>query len=157
MSRRQVSVVETLSNVAGHLSFGPPKTSAALRTVEHADVRDGGALPTARLPPGARPGVHLTEGRPVQPTLFRSRFWNSAVDRAGLAPLRIHDLRHTAVALWIAAGSESEADRRTAGHTSVSVVLDRYGHLMPDHDAEFMRRLEDLHWPGSRCLAKPGR
>jgi integrase len=31
-----------------------------------------------------------------------------AVRSAGLAPLRPHDLRHTAVALWIAAGANSK-------------------------------------------------
>ena len=29
-----------------------------------------------------------------------------------------------------------------AGHTSVSVVLDRYGHLYPQGDDELIRRLE---------------
>jgi integrase len=51
--------------------------------------------------------------------------------RAGLAPLRLHDLRHTAVALWIAAGASAREVATRAGHTSTSVVLDRYGHLLP--------------------------
>lgn len=67
---------------------------------------------------------------------------------AGLAPLRIHDLRHTAVALWIAAGANPKQIAVRAGHTSVSVVLDRYGHLLPQHDSELMQRLEALHSPG---------
>ncbi len=42
-----------------------------------------------------------------------------------------HDLRHGAVALWIAAGASAKEVAVRAGHTSVSVVLDRYGHLLP--------------------------
>jgi integrase len=39
-----------------------------------------------------------------------------------------HDLRHTAVALWIAAGATPKEVTVRAGHTSVSFTLDRYGH-----------------------------
>ena len=59
-----------------------------------------------------------------------------------LAPLRIHDLRHTAVSLWIADGADPKRVATLAGHTSVVVVLDRYGHLYPEQDDELMERLE---------------
>jgi integrase len=45
---------------------------------------------------------------------------------AGLDGLRIHDLRHTAVALWIAAGANPKEVAARAGHASVSFTLDRY-------------------------------
>jgi hypothetical protein len=45
--------------------------------------------------------------------------------------LRIHDLRHSAVAFWIAAGASPKEIAVRAGHTSVSLVLDRHGHLLP--------------------------
>jgi integrase len=48
--------------------------------------------------------------------------------------LRIHDLRHTAVALWIAAGASPNEIAKRAGHSSVVTVLDRYGHLLPGHE-----------------------
>ena len=67
---------------------------------------------------------------------------------AGLAPLRPHDLRHTAVALWIAAGANPKEVSVRAGHTSVSFTLDRYGHLFPGHDAELRNRLEAMHAEG---------
>jgi integrase len=38
-------------------------------------------------------------GGPLRATAFRSRVWRPAVEAAGLDGLRIHDLRHTAVAL----------------------------------------------------------
>lgn len=48
-----------------------------------------------------------------------------------VAPLRPHDLRHTAVSLGIAAGASPKQIAVWAGHTSVSVVLDRYGTCSP--------------------------
>jgi integrase len=59
--------------------------------------------------------------------------------------LRIHDLRHTAVALWIAAGATPKEVAVRAGHTSVSFTLDRYGHLYPESDTTLRDRLEALH------------
>jgi integrase len=64
---------------------------------------------------------------------------------AGLAGLRIHDLRHTAVALWIAAGASPKEVAARAGHTSVSFTLDRYGHLYPEADTRLRDRLDTLH------------
>jgi integrase len=81
-------------------------------------------------------------GQPIRPALFRRRFWEPAVRGAELAPLRIHDLRHTAVSLWIADGANPKQVAALAGHSSVSVVLDRYGHLYPSHDDDLIVRLE---------------
>jgi len=54
----------------------------------------------------------------------------------------MHDLRHTAISLWIAAGANPKQIAVRAGHTSVSVVLDRYGHLFPQHDDALLQALE---------------
>ncbi len=75
---------------------------------------------------------------------FRSRYWTPAIRKAGLDGLRIHDLRHTAVALWIAAGANPKQIAGWAGHTSVSIVLDRYGHLLEGHDVDVLARLDTL-------------
>ncbi len=61
-----------------------------------------------------------------------------------MAPLRIHDMRHTAVALWIAAGASPNEIAARAGHTSVSVVLDRYGHLLPGTEERVNDALDAL-------------
>jgi integrase len=66
------------------------------------------------------------------------------VAEANLAALRIHDLRHTTVALWIAAGASPKEVAARAGDTSVSFVLDRYGHLFPEADTALRARLDLL-------------
>jgi hypothetical protein len=62
--------------------------------------------------------------------------------------LRIHDLRHTAVALWIAAGANPKEVAARAGHASVSFTLDRYGHLYSEADLTLRERLEAI-WSAS--------
>jgi len=74
--------------------------------------------------------------------MFRQRFFVPACEAVGLDGLRVHDLRHTAVALWIASGANPKQVATRAGHTSVSFTLDRYGHLMPDADDALVDALD---------------
>jgi integrase len=83
-------------------------------------------------------------GGPVRVASWRSRFWTPATKRAGVAPLRAHDLRHTAVAFWIAAGASPKEIAARAGHSSVVTVLDRYGHLLPGSEDRVTDALDDL-------------
>ncbi len=141
--RRRVQVAETLVDIEGHIHFGPPKTKAACGRCRcprscarssrrwHRPVwrRTRSFSSPPRAARFARPCSGAASGQP-------------AVDAAELAPLRIHDLRHTAVSLWIADGADPKRVAALAGHTSVVVVLDRYGHLYPEQDEELMERLE---------------
>jgi hypothetical protein len=81
------------------------------------------------------------------PNNFRRRIWRPAVRAAEFDGLRIHDLRHTAVALWIAAGASPKEVARRAGHTSVKTVLDVYGHLYDEADVALRERLEAMFVP----------
>ncbi|MGH9271216.1 MAG: site-specific integrase [Ilumatobacteraceae bacterium] len=143
LPRHRIRVAETLVDIGGYLSFGPPKTKAAVRSVP---LPAFVAEELSRLESAQAQGEALVlqspDGAAIRPTLFRRRFWAPAVEAAGLAPVRIHDLRHTAVSLWIALGAHPKQIAVLAGHTSVSVVLDRYGHLYPQQDEGLMDRLE---------------
>jgi integrase len=48
--------------------------------------------------------------------------------------LRWHDLRHFAVSLWIEQGFTIKEIMTFAGHSSVQMTMDRYGHLFPSPD-----------------------
>jgi hypothetical protein len=85
------------------------------------------------------------QGGPLRVTAFRARVWRPATRAAGLDGLRIHDLRHTAVALWIAAGANPKEVAARAGHASVSFTLDRHGHLYPEADTALRDHLDALY------------
>lgn len=73
-------------------------------------------------------------GGPMIGPSFTGNVFKPALARAGLDDMRIHDLRHTAVALAIAAGAHPKALQVRMGHSSIRVTLDRYGHLYPELD-----------------------
>jgi integrase len=140
--RGRVEVAETLAEVRGHLHFGSPKTRAGHRIV-----------PLPR-PVAEELAVHLKEwatddlvfsapeAGPLRIGSWRRRFWRPAVGDVGLEGLTPHALRHTAVALWIAAGATPKEVATRAGHASVSRVLDLYGHLYEESGERLTERLE---------------
>jgi integrase len=152
--RGALDVAEIVVEVRGRLYTGPPKTRAGRRTV---------GLPRVVMeelaehlgPVGDADAYVFTAGQGgvLRASNFRTKVWLPAVRAAGLAPLRPHDLRHTAVALWIAAGANPKEVTVRAGHTSVAFTLDRYGHLFEGHDAELRDRLDAMYVEGLRSVA----
>ena len=57
---------------------------------------------------------------------------------------RFHDLRHTCAALCIALGAHPKAIQERLGHSSITVTLDRYGHLFPKLDETLTGRLDEM-------------
>ena len=47
-----------------------------------------------------------------------------------IAPIGLHECRHTFASLMIAAGVNAKALATYMGHSSITITLDRYGHLM---------------------------
>jgi len=76
---------------------------------------------------------------------FGRRAWQPARRAVGLDGVRFHDLRHTAVALAIEAGAHPRALMERLGHSSITVTLGRYGHLLPGQDEAIADRLEAAH------------
>ncbi len=145
--RSRIEVAEICVEVAGHLTYGPPKTRAGRRivTLPRSVVKILDEHLADYTPADPQAFVFTApEGGPLRVPQWRRRQWKQGVATADLAPLRPHDLRHTAVALWIAAGANPLEVSRRAGHTSVSFTLDRYGHLFPEADASVADRLEEL-------------
>ena len=57
-----------------------------------------------------------------------TKYWHDVRDRAGLGPLRFHDLRHTAVSLLLALGVPPHVVREIAGHSDIKITMMVYAH-----------------------------
>ncbi|MCR5791346.1 MAG: site-specific integrase [Lachnospiraceae bacterium] len=65
--------------------------------------------------------------------------------RAGLPEIRLHDLRHSNVAMLIEMGVDIMEIARRLGHESVKTTWDTYAHLYPNKDRAVADRLHTLH------------
>ena len=79
-----------------------------------------------------------------------ARYLRILAEKAGLQPIRIHDLRHSAVSYWIHLGIPIYDISRRCGHASPKITYRVYAHLYPadDHIADILEKA------GSKSLGK---
>ena len=88
--------------------------------------------------------VFATEvGTIVNPSNVRNRSLKPLLKKAGLRPVRFHDLRHTCATLLLLKNVNPKIVSELLGHASVSITLDVYSHLMPDMQEKAARALEE--------------
>lgn len=82
-------------------------------------------------------------GRPLQPYVARHAFILLLL-RAGLRPVRFHDLRHTAATLLLGRGIHPKIVSEMLGHATIAMTLDLYSHVTPSMQREAVRELDAL-------------
>ncbi len=87
-------------------------------------------------------------GTPIFPGNLRRAF-RRLVEKAGLDPLRFHDLRHTHASLLLARGFHPIVVSERLGHASIAITLDTYSHVLPSLQEEAVRDLDA--WPAGRA------
>jgi integrase len=143
---RRLLFVECSRTTAGYqVVEGDPKTAAGRRAValdkhtvtilrEHRrrqlDQRD---QRRAAGKTWADSGYVFTrsDGQPINPNYATTRF-HILTDRAGLPPVRLHDLRHGAASLAHEAGADLKTLQDLLGHSSIVVTADTYTSVLPD-------------------------
>ena len=113
-----------------------PKTAAGVRSITLSRF-SAGVLETHMsiytLPDADALVFANGAGNPLASSSFLTHHFSPAQSAAAVS-CRFHDLRHTSVALAIAAGAHPKAIQSRMGHSSINVTLDRYGHLFPELD-----------------------
>lgn len=83
------------------------------------------------------------DGSWVHPERF-SRWFEAHRSKAGLPAVRAHDLRHTHATLLLQAGVHPKVVQERLGHSSITVTIDTYSHVIPamqEDAAELVARL----------------
>ncbi len=71
------------------------------------------------------------DGAPLRPDWVTRRF-RELTEAAGLRRIRLHDLRHGAASLMLAAGVPMAIVSKMLRHSSIGITVDTYGHLSED-------------------------
>ena len=106
---------------------------------ERAEPKTSRSRRSVGLPKMAREALARQRERTDGPLVFggmhpnvASRNFRRIADAAGLPDVRLHDLRHTAATLALAAGVPVRDVADSLGHSSPSVTLNVYGHAIPE-------------------------
>jgi len=63
---------------------------------------------------------------------------------AGLPPMRFHDLRHSAATILFAAGVNPKVIQELLGHSTISITLEVYSHVLPSMQQEAAGKMDDI-------------
>ena len=142
--RGLVDVVETQTEISGSIQVKPYTKTGGRRTISLPGFLAEMIGHHMGLYPSIERVFCAAEGGPLRRTFYRRHFV-PATRRAGLAPLRFHDLRHSCVAMLIGEGAHPAEIMQRLGHSSVKTTLDRYGHLFPSLDLRLKDGLQRLY------------
>jgi integrase len=115
----------------------PPKSRAGSRRVMMMQpLRD--ALEAWRDAAPDTTSTGRVFGSRAQPLAFTPLYRRAgkAWAAAGLDPIALHEARHSAVSTWLMAGVNLKTASAMAGHASIAITTDRYGHLLPGAEDE---------------------
>ncbi len=148
-ARATLTVQRALETVGGKHNFKTPKTPKSRRTIK---------LPANLV-------ALLLEHQAAQP--FRSdlifpslndtplnernvvnRHFKPALEAAGLSKtVRFYDLRHTHATLLLKAGVHPKIVSERLGHSSITLTLDTYSHVLPGMQDEAANKLDAMLFP----------
>jgi integrase len=116
-------------------SVGSPKAESSRRSVPLGDVTVR-AMKEARLaqPPGRALLFGTGTDRPDMLGNLQRRLLDPLCGAAGVPRYTWHALRHYAISSWLAARLDLKTVQAWAGHATLAMTLDTYGHLIPRAD-----------------------
>ena len=137
-----IHIGRSVRRLKGRFEFTEPKTRRSRRAVE-VSATTVTALKVHRqrqLEQRLRAGELWTNldlvfanetGSPLDGS-YVSRVFRQIASGIGLKTMRFHDLRHSSVSLLLKNGESMAEVSRRAGHSSIGVTVDTYGHQMGD-------------------------
>lgn len=127
LDRKTIAVRESLVEVNGEITFGPPKTEQSKRTIPIDD-----ATAAALGAPGSKGELVFANqaGGPHNRNNVR-RSLTALCKRAGVPVLTPHEIRHCHASLLLAAGVPIKVVSERLGHRDITTTLETYQHLLP--------------------------
>jgi integrase len=96
------------------------------------------------------------EGYPMLPEHFRCLVWIPLLKRAGLRYRKPHTLRHPFASMLIQSGESLAYVKEQLGHSSITITVDTYAHLIPGANKAAVDRLDDATRRNSRATGVAG-
>lgn len=140
----------------GGLVFTGPKTQRSKRTIPlpaplitalegHRERQEKKRITAGLLWRGS-PCLFTTPiGTPIDPRNDNREF-KKLLGRAGLPPVRLHDLMHTAASLLLAQGVPARVVMEILGHSQIALTMNTYSHVAPEVSREAAERIARVLW-----------
>ncbi|MGD7051444.1 site-specific integrase [Sutcliffiella horikoshii] len=87
--------------------------------------------------------VCQSNGLPVSLGNF-DKFWKRILSNTGMRKIKFHELRHTCASLLLSASVHPKVVQELLGHSSITMTIDTYSHLMPNMQSEAVNALDEM-------------
>ena len=149
-----VFVHRTVARIAGGLIEGEPKTKSSRRHIMLPVV----AIEALKRHQAQWERMKLTaadswqdtgavfcerDGSLIYPDKVLRRF-EKLLGQVGLPHMRFHDLRHSAATILLAIGVNPKEVQSRLGHSSITMTMDVYGHVLSSMQHEAVDRIDDF-------------
>jgi integrase len=150
-----LSVRRTLSRTKDGPRFTEPKTAKSRRSVKltapavkglkhHRAAQDEERARLGSLWEENGLVFRSTTSTPLRRYNLVPRSFKPLLERAGLSrTVRFHDLRHTAASLLFSKGVHPKVVQEMLGHSTITITLDTYSHVLPDMQDRAVNAMED--------------
>jgi integrase len=153
--RGKLQVTGNLQKTANGLAIVEPKTRSSRRTINLSDVALDALKRhrTAQLEERLRLGAAWKDldlvfanhdGGFIGASNLMNRSFKPLLISAGLPRVRFHDLRHTAASLLFQQGVNVKVISEMLGHSSITITLDTYAHVIPTMHEEAARVMDGI-------------
>ncbi|MBT3167848.1 site-specific integrase [Streptomyces sp. Vc74B-19] len=162
LTNRQLRVRRNVQRIRRELLFGTPKTTRSIRTVSvplhlvralthHREQQDRERKVAGKKwqpAPGQPDGLIFTTqtGRVIDPRSL-NRMLTILCRDANVRRVRVHDLRHTCASLLLSRGVDARTIMETLGHSTITMTLDTYAHVMDTTLRAAADRMDDALGP----------
>ena len=136
----QVRIERTFNNQAWYVA----KTKASKRRIDlgPAMMAELKQWKVACMPNNLNLVFPNESGQPMNHNNMVNRYFNPALFKAGIDRIRFHDLRHTFASILIEQGENIKYIQSQLGHSTPTVTLNVYAHLMKSENQEAAVKLE---------------
>ncbi|HET9826909.1 MAG TPA: site-specific integrase, partial [Nocardioidaceae bacterium] len=143
-----------LQRIDGQLMVLPTKTARSRRTIplprvvvavleRHRTAQDIERRQMAERWPNSGYVFTTPIGTPIDPRNC-TRVVQEACKKAGLRVVRLHDFRHGCVSVLLGLGVPPRTAMDIAGHSTIEMTMNVYGHVTLDEKRDALDKLGDL-------------
>jgi integrase len=141
--KRTISINKQTQYLPGKgISVVPPKTKTSIRTLPLPNIALSALIEHRKSSTGSI--IFATENGTYFYPRNLLRHFQSILGKIGLPKIPFHNLRHSCASYHLAVGTNPKIVQELLGHSSITITLQTYSHLLPGVSEEAAKNIDKI-------------